>query len=329
MTNFEVVLASGAEHLRTSFTQLGCRVHTSEFNFDGKRFFPNTDLYVRISQVEALAGRRVVVVQSCTGSSPSANEFFTTSDRLQELILLLDLLRNPTKVEKVEHKTYKTKPITPPSQIDVVLTFQPFALQDKAFSTGEAVSSAIAMKSIADLSDGIWVVEPVVDSGIPWVQKLQKKGMYNIISIVDELVKYAAFKFQFEDYVLTAPDEGAGRRFGLPGFSKRRSDSFTIEMQGEVDVRGQNVLVLDDLTKSGKTLLQAKELLISQGAKDVGFVVIHVTPIRDGGEELLDELVTKSNGKIVSSNTVYTAAFCEKNPELVYDIVAKMVDSLE
>ncbi|MFW9838093.1 MAG: hypothetical protein ACFFE7_11280, partial [Candidatus Thorarchaeota archaeon] len=78
MSKFKVVLASGAEHLKTSFSDLGIQVYCSARNFDGKRFFPNSDLYVRIADIEELAGQRAVVVQSCTGST-IANEYFTTS----------------------------------------------------------------------------------------------------------------------------------------------------------------------------------------------------------------------------------------------------------
>jgi len=328
MSGFKVVLASGAEHLRTRFSELGFQVFSSEMNFDEKRFFPNSDLYVKIANIEELADQRVVVVQSCTGSSPAANEYFTTSDRIQELILIFDILKNPCKVEKIAHKTYKTHSLAQPRSIDVVLTFQPFALQDKAFSTGEAVSSRCAMQSIANLCDRLWLVEPVVDRALPWVEELAAQGKYQMINFTQDIIEYAAAKFGFTEYVLTAPDEGAQKRFGVPGFSKRRSDSFTIDMTGELDVSGKNVIILDDLTKSGKTLLRAADMMRNQGAADVGFIVLHVTPIRDGGERLLTDLIAKSNNKIITSNTVHTVAFCDENPELVYDIVGKLVDNL-
>ncbi len=296
MSDFKVVLASGAEHLKEQFTELGFQVFCTDANFDGKHFFPNTDLYVKIAQIEELANQRVVVLQGCTGSTSAAEEFYTTSDRIQELVLLLDMLKHPFRVTKIEHKQYEIENLTPPSRIEVVLTFQPFALQDKAFSTGEAVSSRSAMNSIAGLCDRLWVVEPVVNRGLNWAVKLAEQGKYEVITFTEELIEMAANIFGFEDYVLTAPDEGAQKRFGVSGFSKRRSDSFTIDMQGELEVTGKNVIILDDLTKSGTTLLGAVKLLRDQGATDVGIVVLHVTPIRNNGERLFDELITKSNG---------------------------------
>jgi phosphoribosylpyrophosphate synthetase len=327
MSEFMVVLASGAEHLKPKFSQLDFNVFTSELNFDEKRFFPNSDIYVKLADIEELADQRVVIIQSCTGSTISS-EYFTTSDRVQELILILDTLKHPCRVERTAHKKYKTHSLKPPRQVDVVLTFQPFALQDKAFSTGESVSSRCAMNSIANLCDNLWLVEPVVHRTLSWVEELAARGKYQVIEVTQEMIEFAAMKFGFETYLLTAPDEGAQKRFKVAGFSKIRSDSFSIEMSGELDVAGKNVIVIDDLTKSGTTLLRAAEMLRNQGAADVGFVVLHVTPIRNGGEKLLTELIAKSRERIVTSNTVYTEAFCDKNPELVYNIVDKIVKTL-
>lgn len=328
MKAFDVVLASGAEHLRNRFESLGLRVYSSSLNNDRKRFFPNSDIYVRIPDVEYLSGRRVVVIQSCTGSSPAAKEYWTTSDRVQELTLLLDMLHRPTSVEKTGFKEYRTTSIEPPDQLEVVLTFQPFALQDKAFKTGEAVSCRSATSRIAELSDTMWIVAPVVDNHYPWVQELIEEGAYNEINVTKRIIEYAGDKFGFEDYIVVAPDEGAQERFGVPGLKKRRLDSFSIEMYGEVDVEGRQVIVIDDVTKSGSTLLRASEILQSLGAKDVGLVVLHVMPLREGGEKMMEDLIEKSGGRLVTTNSVYTRAFCERHSELVYDMVDDIVDAL-
>ncbi|TXT56681.1 MAG: hypothetical protein BAJATHORv1_20274 [Candidatus Thorarchaeota archaeon] len=328
MKEFMIVLASGAEHLEKKFRNQGIPVYCLAPNFDGKRFFPNSDLYVKIPKVEELANKRVVVLQNCTGSSPAEREYFSTADRLEELILILDMLKHPLKVVKIGHKEYNTTPISPPSRIEVVLTFQPFALQDKAFSTGEAVSSRSAMRNIASRCDKLWVVEPVVNKDIDWVADLAKQGKYEVISFTSDIVQKAAETFGFEEHILRAPDEGAQKRFGVPGLSKRRSDSFTIEMQGDLDVKGKNVIVIDDLTKSGTTLLRAGKILMEQGAAEVGFVVLHVTPIKQEGEELLADLVEKSEKRVMTSNTVYSKTFCKDNPELVYNVVDCIIENL-
>ena len=101
-----------------------------------------------------------------------------------------------------------------------------------------------------------------------------------------------------------------------------------MELTGELAVKGRQVIVVDDLTKSGSTLLKAAERLRGLGAEDVGLAVAHVLPLINQGEDLLEKLIEKSGGKIVTSNTVRTQAFCEKNPQLTYNVVDTLVKVL-
>ena len=328
MKELDFVLASGAEHLKRNLLEKGYRVFSSDTNYDGKRFFPNTDLYVRLSEVSDLSSRRVVVIQSCTGSSPREYERFTTADRIQELLLILNVLKEPVHVRKVGHKKYECTDLKPPARVEVVLTMQPYALQDKAFETGETAAAYHAIKAIAKACDKLWLVAPVVTRDTTWAAKMMKEGEYVEINITKSIVEFGAACFGFDDYILVGPDEGAQSRFGVPGLHKRREDSFTIELSGEIDVRGKRVIVIDDLTKSGSTLLKSRDILLKQGATDVGLVVLHVTPISDNGEELLENLVKRSDGKIVTSNTVQTYTFDQKYPHLTYDIVPILLQHL-
>ncbi|MCF2136265.1 MAG: hypothetical protein K9W43_03410 [Candidatus Thorarchaeota archaeon] len=325
MKDYDIVLASGAEHLRTRFEELGYRVFTCDLNYDNKRVFPNEDLYVRIADVAKLADRRVVVIQSCTGAGPAEEEHLSTSDRLTELLLILDVLNRPVEVEEIGHKKYKATPLVPPSRVEVVLSFQPFALQDKAFKTGEAVSSRWAMDLIAKSCNKIWVINPHASDTIPWMANLIKRGLIEVLDITPDLIKFGAEQFGFDNYVVITPDEGGQERFSVEGFGKSRSDSFSVELTGSLEVENKQVIIVDDLTKSGGTLLKAAERLKSQGAEDVGFAVAHVLPIREKGESLLERLVEKSGEKIVTSNTIRTHTFCEQRPHLTYNIVDTLV----
>ncbi|TFF91085.1 hypothetical protein EU545_05720 [Candidatus Thorarchaeota archaeon] len=321
MKEYDVVLASGAEHLKARFERHGYRVYISDTNYDEKRFFPNADIYARIAEVKELSDRKVLVVQSCTGSGPVETEFFTTSDRVVELLLLLDILKSPVEVVKVGHKEYEETPVVPPAKVEVLLTFQPFALQDKSFETGEAASGHWAMDQIARSCNKVWAINPHITEDLKWVKDLEDRGLFEHIDVTGDLVRFGAKAFGFDDYKVVAPDEGAQERYDVNGYGKTREDSYTIELRGELAVEGKNVIVLDDLTKSGSTLLKTARRLYDQGAKDVGMAVVHVLPLMKRGEELLENLFEKSNGKIVTSNTVKTKIFCEENPNLSYNVV--------
>ncbi|MHA1925140.1 MAG: phosphoribosyltransferase family protein [Candidatus Thorarchaeota archaeon] len=328
MKDYDVVLASGAEHLRERFEEHGFRVFTSNLNYDSRRLFPNTDIYARLGRVSELANRKVVVIQSCTGAGPAEFERYTTSDRVLELLLLLDILAQPVEVEKIGHKKFKETSIDPPSRIEVVLTFQPFALQDKSFLTGEASAGRWATRQIAKACDKIWVVNPHAPNNLPWVKDLIEKGIYHEIDIIPDLIDFGREKFGFTDCLVVTPDEGAKQRYDIEGFGKKRTNSYCVELHGDLDVKGRQVIVIDDLTKSGSTLLKAAERLYSLGASDVGMAVAHVMPLRDRGEKLLGALIDKSKERIVTTNSVRTHAFCEDEPSLSYNIVDTLVKEL-
>ncbi len=329
MKDFDIVLASGSEHLKSSFQEHDFRVFTSALNYDRRRLFPNADIYAKLEDVSELSNRRVVVVQACTGSGPAENEPYTTSDRVVELLLLLDLLSRPVAVQKVGHKKYECKSIPPPSHVEVVLTFQPFALQDKAFKTGEAVSARWAIEAIVRACNKVWVVNPHAPDSLDWIQELRDNNLYESIDVIPDLVNFAQKQFGFKNPVLVTPDEGAKERYQIEGFGKNRENSFKVEITGDLDVRNQQVIVIDDLTKSGSTLLKAADRLRNQGADDVGMAVAHVLPLIEKGEELLEELIEKARGMIVTTNTIHTEAFSEKNPQLTYNIVETLVKILK
>ena len=328
MKDYDVILASGAEHLRERFRDLGFRVFSSDWNYDGSRLFPNTDLYARIAEVHKLSNRKVIIFQSCTGAGPAEQEPRTTSDRLVELFLLLDILRAPVDVEKTNHKEYKTTAVSPPSHVEVVLTYQPFALQDKAFLTGEASSSRWAVEEISKACNKVWVVNPHVSDSLDWMHKLIEKDIVEVIDVIPGLVEFAAIQFGFDDYVVVTPDEGGQERFNVAGFRKSRKNSFTVELSGDVEVVDRNVIIVDDLTKTGSTLIKARARLKKMKAKNIGLAVAHALPIIKHGEELLERLISKSKGRIVATNTIYTRCFCLNNPALTYNIVDSLVKTI-
>jgi phosphoribosylpyrophosphate synthetase len=325
MKDYDVILASGAEHLKESFQEEGFRVFTSALNYDRRRLFPNADIYAKLEDVSELSNRRVVIIQSCTGSGPAENEPYTTSDRVVELLLLLDLLSRPVAVRETGHKCYECKPIAPPSSVEVLLTFQPFALQDKAFRTGEAVSGRWAIETITKVCNKVWVVNPHAPDSLDWVQELRKKNLYETIDVIPDLVSFAEKQFGFKDTILVTPDEGAQERYKIKGFTKNRENSFKVDLHGNIEVKDKEVIIIDDLTKSGSTLLKAADRLRNQGAADVGMAVAHVLPLMERGEELLEELMEKARGLIVTTNTVHTEVFGEQNPQLTYNIVQTLV----
>ncbi|MFW9832583.1 MAG: phosphoribosyltransferase family protein [Candidatus Thorarchaeota archaeon] len=201
-------------------------------------------------------------------------------------------------------------------------------MQDKAFKTGEAISGRWAIETIAKACNKIWVVNPHAPDSLDWVQNLKEKKLYETIDVIPELIELAKSQFGFKDCILVTPDEGAQERYKIEGFGKNRENSFKVDLHGNIEVQDKEVIVVDDLTKSGSTLLKAADRLRNQGAVDVGMAVAHVLPLIERGEELLEELLEKARGLIVTTNTIYTETFCEQNPQLTYDIVRALIKHL-
>ncbi|MHA1594004.1 MAG: phosphoribosyltransferase family protein [Candidatus Baldrarchaeia archaeon] len=322
---WKIILCSGAEHLEEDLRKLGYDVYKSGLNYDGKRFFPNSDLYTRIDGIDELSGKDVLVIQSGTFSGELDREKFTTADRVWEVLQVLDVLRCPLKVEEKGHKVYEYEELEPPRRIEVLYTFLPCALQDKAFKTGEAVSAKLAVELTLAKADRVITIDPHPPEDVWWVRRLREENKLVILSAVPMLIDEASNRFGIKEYELIAPDEGAQRRLGIRGFTKQRIDSFTVVMRGELNVAGKNVIVIDDLTKSGSTLIKARENLMKMGAQDVICCVTHVLPTVEKGEELLRKLVERINGRILTTNTVRTRTFEEEHPECLVSI-APLID---
>jgi len=318
---WEIILCSGAEHLANQFKKLGYNVHTSGLNYDGKRFFPNSDLYTRLENVEKLGGKQVLVIQSATYSGELDKEKFTTADRLWETLQVLDILRKPLKVFEKTHKKYEYHELEPPKEIIVLYTFLPCALQDKAFKTGEAMSAKLAVELTLAKADKVIAIDPHPPGKLPWIRKLVEDGKLELLSAVPILIEEAAKRFNLESYDLLTPDEGAQERFGIKGFEKQRFNSFTVIISGSSNVKGKKVILVDDLTKSGSTLIKARNFLLKKGAEEVVSCVTHVLPTINEGEKLLRNLVKKLEGKILTTNTVRTKTFEEENPKCLVDVV--------
>ncbi|MHA1627130.1 MAG: phosphoribosyltransferase family protein [Candidatus Asgardarchaeia archaeon] len=324
---WSIFLCSGAEHLKERLENNGLKVYQSGLNHDGKRFFPNTDLYTRVEDVEELSGKNVLVIQSATGSGDLDEEKYTTSDRLWETLQVLDILSNPLRVREVGHKTYEYERLERPKKVHVMYLFTPFALQDKAFKTGEVNSAKLSLELTLMKSDKVILIDPHPPRNLEWMSKLIDDGKVEMLTAVPLLIEKIREISGIDDFSIVGPDEGEEARVGIRGMRKYRRDSFHVEIMGDgIDAKGKNFIVIDDLTKSGSTLLKAREFLLKRGAKEVYCATTHVLPIIGRGESLLLELVRKLNRKFVTTNTIRTRTFEEVYRDLMVDVTQLILD---
>jgi ribose-phosphate pyrophosphokinase len=187
------------------------------------------------------------------------------------------------------------------SRITAVLPFYGYARQDRK----DQPRVPITAKLVANL---------LVAAGASRILTMdlhaqQIQGFFDIP--VDHLyaapVMYSYLKQkQLTDLVVVSPDVGGVKmahaysqvlESGLAIVAKRRKSATEIEAMGVIgDIRGRNVLMVDDLTETAGTLINAAALLKKKGAKQIIACVSHAI-LNDLGIERLrksniDELIT-------------------------------------
>lgn len=235
--------------------------------------FPDGETFVKID--ENVRGEEVFVVQP---TSPPTNH------NLMELFIMMDALRRASA-----------------ARITAVLPLYGYARQDRK----DQPRIPITAKLVANL---------LVAAGANRILTMdlhaqQIQGFFDIP--VDHL--YAApvmyeylSKKKLGDLVVVSPDVGGLKMAyaysqtldaSLAIVAKRRKSPSEVESMAIIgEVRGKNVLIVDDLTETAGTLTQAAELLKKKGAKQIIACVSHAILNDTGIERLrkskIDELIT-------------------------------------
>jgi ribose-phosphate pyrophosphokinase len=235
--------------------------------------FPDGETFVKIE--ENVRGEDVFIVQP---TSPPTNH------NLMELFIMMDAVRRASA-----------------ARITAVLPFYGYARQDRK----DQPRVPITAKLVANL---------LIAAGAHRILTMdlhaqQIQGFFDIP--VDHLyaapVMYEYLKAkQIPDLVVVSPDVGgikmahAYSQFleaSLAIVAKRRKSPTEIEAMTVIgEIRGRNILMVDDLTETAGTLTAASKLLRRKGAKKIIACVSHAI-LNDLGVErlrksVIDELVT-------------------------------------
>jgi ribose-phosphate pyrophosphokinase len=235
--------------------------------------FPDGETFVKIE--ENVRGEDVFVVQS---TSPPTNH------HLMELFIMIDALRRASA-----------------ARITAVLPFYGYARQDRK----DQPRVPITAKLVANL---------LVAAGANRILTMdlhaqQIQGFFDIP--VDHLyaapVMYEYLKRKrLKDLVVVSPDVGGLKMAyaysqvldaSLAIVAKRRKSASEVESMAVIgEIRGKDVLLVDDLTETAGTLTTAAELLKHKGAKKILTCVSHAILNKMGVVRLrkspIDELVT-------------------------------------
>ena len=235
--------------------------------------FPDGETFVKIE--ENVRGEDVFIIQP---TSPPTNH------NLMELFIMMDALRRASA-----------------ARITTVLPFYGYARQDRKDQPRVPITAnLIANLLIAAGANRILTMD---------LHAQQIQGFFDIP--VDHL--YAApvmyeylKKKRLTDLVVVSPDVGGLKMAhaysqtlasGLAIVAKRRKSATEVESMAVIgEIRGKNVLLVDDLTETAGTLTSAAALLKKKGAKQILACVSHAI-LNDVGiqrlrKSMIDELIT-------------------------------------
>lgn len=207
---------------------------------------------------ETIRGFHLFLVQST----------FPSADNLLELLMMIDAAKRAS--------AYK---------INAVIPYFGFARQDRK----DQPRVSIGAKLIADLLS-VAGIDRLITMDL---HADQIQGFFNIP--VDHLYASSIFspfiqKLKLEDMVVASPDVGGTKRantyskmFGTPMVicHKYRSKANEIEEMRIIgDVKGKNVIILDDMVDTAGTLTKATEMMLDEGAISVRAFATH--PVLSG-----------------------------------------------
>jgi len=264
----------GGNASKTVAEDLAKALNVSLVNTISKRF-PDDEFYIRIT--DDIKGKDVIIVQT-TYPDPNIVELFILQDAAKE---------------------------AGAKKITVVIPYYGYARQDTKFKEGEPISAKALAKLISINADEIITVDPHKEHILNFFTTKAKS-----VSAVPELAKY--LKEKNIDMVL-APDKGALERAKVASkiigcnfdyMEKTRIDGNTIEIKPKnLDARGKNVAIIDDIISTGGTMAKSIAELKKYGASNVYVACTHGL----FAGEAVKKLTTAGCAEIISTDTIISS----------------------
>lgn len=251
--------------------------------------FKNSEVRVRIE--ESVKNDVCVVLQ------PTSNP---TNDRLMELFFFCDALRR--------------------QEARKVIGFIPYfgyARQDIQHRTGECVSANVVIRFLESIGfNKIYTID-LHDEATQGVFSIPYRDVSALPLLAMKVRKYLKNeKPKTEEVTVVSPDQGGierARKFGIHFYGheffsidviekKRDQDHIhqTTALNLFGDVKGKTVILVDDIVTSGKTLINAAELCLKHGAKQVLAAIVH----HEFSKETVDKIMTSAIEKFFTTDTI-------------------------
>ncbi|MGL4292979.1 MAG: ribose-phosphate pyrophosphokinase [Bacteroidales bacterium] len=245
--NYKVFSGSNTRYLAEKIcNSLGCKLGNMKIQHFADGEFG-------VSFEESIRGQHVFLVQST----------FPNADNLMELLLMIDAAKRASA-----------------KSIIAVIPYFGWARQDRK----DQPRVAIGAKLIADLLS-VAGIDRLITMDL---HADQIQGFFNVP--VDHLYASTVFapyidSLKLENLVIASPDAGGSKRantyakhFGVPMVLCHKSRAKANEIENMVvigDVKGKNVILIDDMVDTAGTITKSADLMISMGALSVRAITSH------------------------------------------------------
>ena len=209
-------------------------------------------------------------------------------------------------------------------KVRVVIPYLAYIRQDKRFNPGECVSSKI-VGSLLNVADEIITIDPHLHRFKSLNEVFKTKAVK--LSANDLIQDYISKNFK--DPVIIGPDaesyqwaQSIAKKIKASAaiLQKDRINSYEVhvKLNSEINVRNKELIIIDDIISTGKTILEAIKVIKKLKPKSITVISIHGI---FADPSTLDFIREYSNS-IITTNTI-------KNPYSKIDVSKLISDSLK
>ena len=192
------------------------------------------------------------------------------------------------------------------SKIYAIIPYMGYARQDRQFLSGEVVTMSIVARMLKSAGAKKIIVVDIHSKIALNHFKIPKEN----VSAIPELAKYFK-KMKLKDALVVSPDMGGSLRakrfaslintdFIALKKSRNRKTGKVVIQSSKVDVRGKDLILVDDIISTGGSIVKAAQFLKRQKCKRVFVACTHGLFVGDAEKKIKNAGVSR----IISTNTI-------------------------
>jgi ribose-phosphate pyrophosphokinase len=192
------------------------------------------------------------------------------------------------------------------SKIYAIIPYMGYARQDRQFLSGEVVTMSIVARMLRSAGAKKIVVVDIHSKIALNHFKIPKEN----ISAIPELAKYFK-RMKLKDALVVSPDMGGALRakrfaslintdFIALKKSRNRKTGKVVIQSSKVDVRGKDLILVDDIISTGGSIVKAAQFLKKQKCKRVFVACTHGLFVEGAEKKIKNAGVSR----IISTNTI-------------------------